>query len=226
MALRPSSIALVGFAIVLSVGVALIRHRREATAPILRVSGSQPGSSAKYADAIVSIDQMEVADLERRVAAIERGGNANDPSSTDAANSGRSPKVRSLPRRTPEERARRIEEDFEYHQNLLAQNSAAPRDPEWAPAMERAVTERFEKIQNGAQYKYGGVDCRTNTCAVTVEWPSRQAAELDLREAVDTLATTRCKREVALPPPDNNGGKTEAKIVMQCGIPPTSHASN
>jgi len=181
-----------------------------------RSSQSSPSTEVPVASAetdrergMVSADRLRLAALERQMSAL---GTANE----------RVPHAAPRPERVaadhpgPEERAKRIKADYDYHQKLLADNANAARNDAWATPMEATVTKAFGKALSGTKLTFDGVDCRSRSCAVNVSWPSRQAANSELRLVMSLLAGTRCSREVALPPEDQTTGPMHVSVVVQC----------
>jgi hypothetical protein len=181
-----------------------------------RASKSSPSTEVPVASAetdrergMAAADRFRLAALERQMAAL---GTTNE----------RVPHAAPTPERVaadhpgPEERAKRIKADYDYHQKLLSDNATAARNDAWAAPMEATVTNAFAKVLSGTKLKFDGVDCRSTSCAVNLSWPSRQAATAELRLVMSMLAGTRCSREVALPPEDQTTGPMHVSVVVQC----------
>jgi hypothetical protein len=154
-----------------------------------------------------SLDRLRLAEIENRLTSIES-------SSVPKRSAGPAPLPAHLPNQ--EERARQISQDFDDHQQRLNQSATEPRNDHWATPMEQRINSAFQKMPDGVKARYSGVDCRSTTCSVGFVWPSREAAEGELRMVVGSLATTGCMREIALAPPDGRNSETQGQLLLIC----------
>ena len=160
-----------------------------------------------------AFDSAKVASLETRLAALEGGSRK-----TESPHASLPPgPVRS---HSPEDRERRIAADYADHQQRIQEHNAESRNDAWAHVMEESVATKVRVAPEGTTFKYEGVDCRTATCVVNFSWPSRGAAEGDLRRVISALAATGCGRGIALPPANGSQSPespTHATVLLTCG---------
>ena len=200
---------------VLAVAVVAIvwgtRSRSHRLAPVVETAEEAPLSTNRAHEngemAAATVDRLRLAYLEKKVADLEAAKSPPPPAETRMPG--------------PEERAKRMAEDYQYHEKLLAVNAGSPRDEQWAAKMEAKIATTFQAPNPSSKMKYEGADCRTNSCAVKLSWPNRQTALGDLKTVMNVLATSMCAREIALPPPGaDDEGELHAAVVLQCSPPP------
>jgi hypothetical protein len=197
-------VAVLGGFLAGTAGTAFMNRHQAAKMPSAE-EGARTGSvegRAQWQEGTATMDRVRLSRLESQVSAMQ------EP-----------PPTAGTPRKAPgpEERARRVAEEFQYHQGLIQKNADAARNDQWATKMETALNGMLQRVPPGtAKMKIEGVDCRTDTCAVNVSWPSRQVAENELRVALNVVAGSRCGREVALPPPSTGDGEVRTAIMLQC----------
>ncbi|HVZ89191.1 MAG TPA: hypothetical protein VHG72_19645 [Polyangia bacterium] len=205
--LKPVAILAVALA-----GVALVFevvHHHTGRQPQGRDRSSEVATSSRAPDPQAqSLDRFRLAEIENRLSAIEGNAAAKQP-----------PAAAVPPHRpTPEERTQQIKQDFDDQQKRIDQSKTELRNDSWATPMEQRINSMFQSIPSSVKARYGGVDCRSTTCTVNFSWPSRQAAESEMRLVVGTLARTGCARSLALGPV---GGEADAagQVLLTCGDP-------
>lgn len=147
------------------------------------------------------LDRWRLERLERDVAALTGSHKSEEPRPAQAHG--------------PAERAQRIREELNEHQQLLANHAAEQRDDSWATPTERSIATRMQKRSAPGLFEYKSVDCRTNTCVVTLRWPSWGKATADLLHASAALSTPLCSSQLALPP-DQTEGEVTGTAVLNC----------
>jgi hypothetical protein len=195
-------------------GARLVSHGTAANA----APGSDrdaPGSESKQL-VTAALGAAQFATLEARVAALE-SGSAQAGEAAQAAPSER-PGASGPPRalHTPEERQKRIAADYALFEQHLEAHKMSPRDETWASKMEAKLATGVKVTTADGKFKYEGVDCRSNTCTVNFSWPSKAAAETDIRKVLSALASSGCTREIALPPDDGSDGPTKHSVLLTC----------
>jgi hypothetical protein len=188
------------------------------------VSHGAPANAAPESDRDVSrseskqlvtaaLGTAQLATLEARLAALE-SGSAGAARAAPSERPGASGPPRAL--HTPEERQRRIAADYALFEQHLEAHRLSPRDETWASKMEAKLATGVKVTTADAKFKYEGVDCRSNTCTVNFSWPSKGAAETDIRKVLSALASSGCTREIALPPDDGRDGPTKNSVLLTC----------
>jgi hypothetical protein len=195
-------------------GARLVSHG----APANAAPGAERDAPRSESKQLVTaaLGTARLATLEARVAALE-SGSAQAPQSAQAAPNERSGAVeppRAL--HTPEERQKRIAADYALFEQHLEAHRMSPRDETWASKMEAKLATGVKPTTGDAKFKYEGADCRSNTCTVNFSWPSKGAAETDIRKVLSALASSGCTREIALPPDDGSEGPTKNSVLLTC----------
>jgi hypothetical protein len=148
-------------------------------------------------------ERSRADDLANRLSALERAGagtNVNRGGDTE------SPEAR-------EERFKKIRAAF---QTAIDRHKAAVRHQWWAEPMEGKIGSLLKTPAAHMSFKYKGVDCRTNTCVATVEWPSPGMAKAELRRMVALLGPAGCSPTI-LVPPEVGDRAVEAPVMLRCG---------
>jgi hypothetical protein len=144
------------------------------------------------------------ADLEKRVRSLEVG--------SPAKGAGR-------PVVPPEVQAKLHRE---LHAARIARHDREPLDAEWSATMTKLVTTQLEGDAAELKYKVSRVDCRSASCIVAFEWPSRLASLPSETALVHSLSDMPCTREVLFDEAPDPSGKLGASMVLECERPATS----
>jgi hypothetical protein len=145
-------------------------------------------------------------DLEKRVRAIEVGS-----PSKGAARSVVPPEVQAKLHR-------------ELHAARIARHDREQLDPEWSAATTKLVVGQLDAEAVELKYKVSRVDCRSVSCVVSLEWPSRSASLPAESALVRSLVDMPCTREVLFDDAPDPSGKIGATMVLECERPATSSA--
>jgi hypothetical protein len=138
------------------------------------------------------------ADLEKRVRALELGS---------------APKSAARAIAPPEVQAKLHRE---LHAARIARHDREPIDPEWSPATTQRITSELDRAAAELQCKVTRIDCRTASCVVAFEWPSRHAALPAANELVHALADLPCTREVLFDDEAGPSGTIGGSMVLEC----------
>jgi hypothetical protein len=208
----PVVIALaLGTALVVMVYGRLSRGPNDRESTRLTAVNDNAGPNRTYAEgASASFDRLRMAEIENRLSAIETAGTAlaNQQKRTP-------PELPHPP--TEGERQAQIEQDFRDHQERLKQSASEARNDAWASPMEQKIGSAFQKIPSEVQAKYLGAECRSSSCVVRFGWPSRSAAESEIRLAVGSFARTGCQSALALPPDiPGSSAPVEGDVLLTC----------
>lgn len=111
-------------------------------------------------------------DDDSRLAALERGLDELQ------AEGFRSSTSELLPQPTPEE----THETLALHQDALEAHADEPFDSEWASSTAQSIRDESLSLEERGGFSVVDVACRSKSCVVTMEWPSRE-------EAVETYAS-------------------------------------
>lgn len=110
----------------------------------------------------------------------------------------------------PEEAAIALEDDF---QRDLGTHARDWRDPTWAPSAEASLTKTYSEVPG--THKVRGVDCKTSSCVVDVEWPSLAEARSGYRQLLVAPTEPNCETKILLHPSGEAGEYVE-KLVLDC----------
>jgi len=157
------------------------------------------GSRARDLDPLADARQAE---LEKRVRALEVGSSTTKSSSRPVV----PPEVQAKLHR-------------ELHTARIARHDREQVDPEWSASMTKAVTTQLDRDAVELQFKVTRVDCRSVSCVVAFEWPSRNASLPAEGSLVRSLADLPCTREVLFGEAADPGGKIGASMVLECEKP-------
>ena len=92
------------------------------------------------------------------------------------------------------------------HQASLAEHERQTTDVRWAHTTSQVLESDFQHNE-GTQFRTVDVDCRTTSCAVVLEWPSRELAVSEWRRAMMQPTRANCGRQILVPerPPEVTG---------------------
>jgi len=103
-------------------------------------------------------------------------------------------------------------------QRLTKRHAEQPVDPSWAPQTEQELRSNYESICRLRGIKLISIECRTNSCAITLEWPSYRIAGTNYREiALHHPGALNCATEIVLPSPWKvDGGYRSTLFLTRC----------
>jgi hypothetical protein len=161
------------------------------------------GSRARDLDPFADARQT---DLEKRMRALEVGSPAKG-----GARSVVPPEVQAKLHR-------------ELHAARIARHDREQVDPDWSAATTKLITGQLDGEAVELKYKVSRVDCRTMSCVVAFEFPSRNAMLSAEGALVHSLTDVPCSREVLFDEAPDPSGKIGASMVLDCERPATSSA--
>jgi hypothetical protein len=156
------------------------------------------GSRARDLDPLADARQ---ADLEKRVRALEVGSTSKG-----------APKPV-----VPVEVQARLHR--ELHAARIARHDREQVDAEWSATMTKTITSQLDGEAAELKYKLTRVDCRSASCVIGFEWPSRNASLAAEGSLVRSLSDMPCIREVLFDEPADPNGKIGASMVLECEGP-------
>jgi hypothetical protein len=107
------------------------------------------------------------------------------------------------------------------HEEQVRRHFQEPTDARWAPVATRAYADDLRLVaeQSGTHFTTGEVDCRFETCVVTVDWPSRGLAAREYVALLHFPYRAGCGRSIVIPePPEGSTGDLPAKahLIFDC----------
>jgi hypothetical protein len=103
----------------------------------------------------------------------------------------------------------RFEKQIEAHR-------AEARDTSWARAAEEQISVGLEAGEQNGEYRMIGLDCRTTSCAATLEWPNYSVAVAKFKNALWQVTEQNCARHILLPEPADRDAAYQAQMMMDC----------
>jgi len=184
-------------------GLALAYYNRTVRPkPAVTHEGTVTIRDAPMPSAIVAaIDTETLANLDQRLRALEGNGAT------------RTPREASVERGRTEKDAE--EAQVQAHQDCVDHFESEARDPRWAARTEQNLRTELGDIKLGGA-QLAQVECRSTTCAATMEWPTYSAVRPDASKLVLHNYQENCSRELAVPPPDNPEAAYTAVLYLNC----------
>jgi hypothetical protein len=146
-------------------------------------------------DNMRAFDTSRVANMERRLQDLE------DLQKSPIADPPKSDEVTSVPSRTPESRIARELEEFDQHEQALAEQQNQSVDLRWATEMEQKIRANLQALPTSMNATFGVSACRSNSCSTPVSWPSLGEARAALSQlAAQICGNVMCEAQIALPP--------------------------
>lgn len=148
-------------------------------------------------------------ELEARVAALEEAASKNPGATAPVEDPGALP---------PEEQAPpTATEMLQRHQDAIDQHRAERLNREWAETTAAAYTADYSKKSDNTTYTVRNVDCRSTTCTVDFEWPSRDAAVAEWRHTIMQPTQANCGRRIVIPDAvPGESGPIHATLIADC----------
>lgn len=165
---------------------------------------SAPAAQTVYAPVIVTPahGNETVDDLRKRIDELEKQNRAT----------GAKPSASTDPAALEEQRRATIQR----HDALVKAHREQPVDPSWGPSTGALVRTDLEKIAESSTFKVIDADCKTTSCAGTLEWPSFGAATSEWRKVLHHGFQANCSRQVTLPDPPDPNTPYRATVVLDC----------
>lgn len=167
-------------------------------------AGAAAQTTTVYAPVIVSPSRGDqpVDDLRKRIDDLEANARATAPSPASPQD----------PSALEQQKLATIER----HEARVKAHRDQPVDPAWGPATGSLVRSDLETLAESSAFKVVEADCKTTTCAGTLEWPSFGAASSEWRNVLHHSFRANCSREVTLPDPADETAPYRATIVLDC----------
>ncbi len=154
--------------------------------------------------ASTSLQDERIRALEQKVAELSAQASRHDGK----------PAVPERPPRLDREQAR--QELLERQQAQLAAHQREPVDFVWSQAAHASFSADFSVLTRGESFQVKGLDCRTATCVVTVEWGNYAEASAGYPELLQYGYGMDCARSILLPEPENPDARYQASLVLDC----------
>jgi hypothetical protein len=103
----------------------------------------------------------------------------------------------------------------QVHAELIEAHRAERRDDAWAGGHETKLRETYAGLAADGAFEVRGVDCRSHTCVVDVQFPSAAAGAEHARDLVDARGVP-CGRRITLPDAPDPAAPLAAQILVQC----------
>jgi hypothetical protein len=178
---------------------------RGSVTPVAQLSRSQPSEPPQQAVPTQRTDHLWASALDQRLHALEVAQQEKPP--TPVTDPGPAPEAVEPPS------AREIEEQ---HEERVRAHRAEALDPGWARTTSTALAADFKR-NAGTGFNATSVDCRSTTCSVVLEWPSREQALSEWRRALMQPTRANCGRAIVVPErPASVTGPIQATLIMDC----------
>ncbi len=103
------------------------------------------------------------------------------------------------------------------HQATIDRHGVEPLDRQWAAKANAALTAAFASKIEKTSFTLKEIDCRSTTCTVKFEWPSREAAVGEWQRILAQPLQATCSREIVIPEPvPGQTGPVQATLVADC----------
>jgi hypothetical protein len=175
--------------------------REHPPAVLPRPSARAEPTSAPRSDFSAALATVRNVDLEARVAALE--------GASSAKSSERSPEV---------ERSEPTTQDIEDSFNAdVRRHAAEPIDRGWASSTAAQLHAAYGEKLPGTSAEVVDVDCRSSSCRVRFEWPSRDAATNEWKRAMLFPTAVPCGRRIIVPESSRGkAGPVEVTMLLDC----------
>lgn len=165
-----------------------------------------------------------LAEQERRIAALEREGPSQIEVEGFAAD-----------RRMPQGEALNVsserpvtEEEMEAGKQAveerwladIGQHWDSQRHEAWASSVEPQVVIELTKLSERFSFEIGDVDCRTDTCVASLDWPDYRSAEANFVNVVQRTNQEGCATQITLPDAadvEDPNAPIQAELLFRCG---------
>lgn len=104
------------------------------------------------------------------------------------------------------------------HARAIEDHGREPVDIKWARRTESAFRSDLTKLGEAHGFSVVSIDCRTTTCASTLEWPEYGKAVGGWRDIVVARYESNCGKDIVLPEPDDPSHPYRATVVFDCEV--------
>jgi hypothetical protein len=178
---------------------------RPSSKPVVQLSPAQPSEVQQQAAPAQRADYRWASALDQRLQALEAA--QQQKPAPPVSDPGPPPDPIEPPS------TREIEEQ---HQERIRAHQAEALDPGWSRTTSTALTADFKR-NAGTGFKATAVDCRSTTCSVVLEWPSRELALAEWRRALMQPTRANCGRTIVVPErPASVTGPIQVTMIMDC----------
>jgi hypothetical protein len=174
-------------------------HGAEQVTPALSPAAA---ATSRPAEATHAGDEQ----LRRRVADLERASRERAPEETRAA----------PPPPDPADREEQNRKDLNAFKGHIQEHRSAPVDSGWSPAASKSLGAELSAIapQEGAG-RVQEVDCRTDSCLASIEFPSYEKARAEMPTYLQAAYSVNCMRTVMLEEPNDPAAPYTMEMVFQ-----------
>lgn len=100
----------------------------------------------------------------------------------------------------------------------LARHVQQPRNATWAKKSESSLREDLTKLGQEKAFTVVAIDCRTTSCASTLEWETRTAADATFEDLLHAFYELNCERSIVLSRGDEE--PVRAQLLFECTAKP------
>jgi hypothetical protein len=154
----------------------------------------------------------ELADVQRRLANLERSVTASTASESAANVAAPASGAAQVPPSPEQER----QEVIAQRDNQMRAFEAEHYDPVWSTSTKTAFRKDLEAIAANKNYKLESVDCKTTLCRAVVRGSSYDEVQTGTGELLHAMYRTNCSRTLFLPKPEDPNAPYEGTIVYDC----------
>jgi len=176
-------------------------------APVAHLSQAQPSEPPAQPAPVQRTDNRWAAALDQRLQALEAAQQQQKPA--DPVQDPGTP----VPDPSEAPSAREIEAQ---HEERIRAHEVEAINPGWSRTTSTVLAADFKR-NAGTSFNATNVDCRSTTCAVTLEWPSREKALSEWRRALMQPTRANCGRAIVVPErPAEVTGPIKVTMIMDC----------
>lgn len=98
----------------------------------------------------------------------------------------------------------------------LQRHAEEPIQPSWAVPTEAGLRLDLETLRARRRFSILGVDCRTRSCVMTLEWPDYERATDTAEALLSYRYAVPCARTVLMPEPEQRGQPYRTQVLLDC----------
>lgn len=99
-------------------------------------------------------------------------------------------------------------------EDLVKAHESDSVDGDWSSATADKLQADFEKMDTSHSFAVSGIDCRSKSCLVSVEWDSFKHAEDSKDEIVGAAYSVACGKRLVAPPGKAKDGNFRATLLF------------
>jgi hypothetical protein len=105
----------------------------------------------------------------------------------------------------------------EQYVTRIQQHQRDAVEPAWAEATGASLQADFERGDENSTFTLQSVECRSKSCAVNLEWPTREDALDEWQFALKRPTKVPCGREIVVPEAaGKDGGPARVTLLLDC----------